>query len=136
MHGEIRSSFIRKYKNYFWLLVALFVAFALRVVFLDAQSLWNDEGTSVALSSLSLEAIINGAARDIHPPLYYLLLHFWMPFAGQTEFAVRFLSVIAGVLIVAVTYRVARAFFDDEVAVIAAFLTAFSPFQIYYSQEA
>jgi uncharacterized membrane protein len=136
VHGEIRSALIRQYKNYFWLLVALVVAFALRVALLDAQSLWNDEGTSVALSSLSLEAIIVGAARDIHPPLYYLLLHFWMPFAGQTEFAVRFLSVIAGVLIVAVTYRIARAFFDDEVAVIAAFLTAFSPFQIYYSQEA
>ncbi len=130
------SPLIRKYKNYFWLIVALFVAFALRVAFLGAQSLWNDEGTSVALSSLSLEAIINGAARDIHPPLYYLLLHFWMPFVGNTEYATRFLSVIAGVLIVAVTYRVARAFFDEQVAVIAAFLTALSPFQAYYSQEA
>jgi len=136
VRAEIRSPIIRKYKNYFWLLVALLVAFALRVVFLDAQSLWNDEGTSVALSALSLEAIVNGAARDIHPPLYYILLRFWMPFVGTTEFAVRFLSVIAGVLIVPVTYRVARAFFDDEIAVIAAFLTAFSPFQIYYSQEA
>jgi uncharacterized membrane protein len=133
---KIHSPFIRKYKNYFWLLVALFVAFALRVAFLDAQSLWNDEGTSVALSSLSLEAIVNGAARDIHPPLYYLLLHFWMPFVGQMEFAVRFLSVIAGVLTVAVTYRVARAFFDEEAAVIATFLSAFSAFQVYYSQEA
>ncbi|MBM3130674.1 MAG: hypothetical protein FJ009_18850 [Chloroflexi bacterium] len=136
MHGEIRSRFIRKYKNYFWLLVALGIAFALRVAFLDAQSLWNDEGTSVALASLSLEAIIFGAARDIHPPLYYILLHFWMPFVGNTEYAIRFLSVIAGVLTVAVTYRIARAFFDDEIATIAAFLTAFSPFQIYYSQEA
>lgn len=136
VHEAIHAPFIRKYKHYFWLLGALWVAFALRVAFLDAQSLWNDEGTSVALASLSLEAIINGAARDIHPPLYYLLLHCWMPFVGQTEFAVRFLSVIAGVLIGAVTYRIARALFDDPVAVIAAFLTAFSPFQVYYSQEA
>jgi hypothetical protein len=51
VHEQIHSPFIRKYKNYFWLLVALCVAFALRVVFLDAQSLWNDEGTSVALLS-------------------------------------------------------------------------------------
>jgi hypothetical protein len=34
------SPLIRKYKNYFWLLVALLLAFARRVAFLDAQSLW------------------------------------------------------------------------------------------------
>ncbi len=70
------ASFVLKHKNQFWLLVAMLVAFALRVYALSAQSLWNDEGTSVALSQLSLEAITNGAARDIHPPLYYYLLHF------------------------------------------------------------
>lgn len=125
-----------KPKNHFWLLVAIVVAFALRVYALSAQSLWNDEGTSVALAQLSLEAITNGAARDIHPPLYYYLLHFWMPFVGQTEFAVRFLSVIAGVLTVAFTFRIAYLFFDEQVAIFAAYLAAFSPFQVYYSQEA
>ena len=127
---------ILKHKNQFWLLVALLLAFALRVYALGAQSLWNDEGTSVALSSLSIEAIINGAARDIHPPLYYLLLHFWMPLAGNTEYAVRFLSVIAGVLTVALVFRVSCSVFDERVATLAAFLTALSPFQVYYSQEA
>lgn len=121
--------------NYICLLVALAGGFALRANRLGAQSLWNDEGTSVALSRLSLPAIVVGAARDIHPPLYYILLHFWMALAGEGEFAVRFLSVMAGVLIIAATFRVARAFFDEEVAIIAAFLSALSAFQIYYSQE-
>ncbi len=114
----------------------MLVAFALRVYALSAQSLWNDEGTSVALAQLSLEAITNGAARDIHPPLYYYLLHFWMPFVGQSEFAVRFLSVIAGVLTIAFTFRIAYVFFNEEVAIFAAFLATLAPFQIYYSQEA
>ncbi|MCX7841255.1 MAG: glycosyltransferase family 39 protein, partial [Anaerolineae bacterium] len=114
---------------------ALLLAFALRVAFLDAPSLWNDEGTSVALASRSIEAIVSGAARDIHPPLYYLLLHFWMPFVGNTEYAVRFLSVIAGVLVVALVFRIAYSVFDGRVAMVAAFLTALSPFQVYYSQE-
>lgn len=127
---------ILKHKNQFWLFVALAVAFALRVYALSVQSLWNDEGTSVALAQLSLEAITNGAARDIHPPLYYYLLYFWMPLVGQSEFAVRFLSVIAGVLTVAFTFRIAYVFFDEEVAIFAAYLAAFSPFQVYYSQEA
>src|SRR5574341_588342 len=129
--GEIQMTF----KNRFWLAVVLLAAFALRVYLLSAQSLWNDEGTSIALASRSIEAIINGAAQDIHPPLYYFLLHFWMPFAGQMEFAVRFLSVIAGVLVVALTFAYAYFFFDEQAAIIAAYLSAFSPFQIYYSQE-
>ncbi len=114
----------------------MLVAFALRVYALGAQSLWNDEGNSVALAPLSLEAIANAAAHDIHPPLYYFLLHFWMPLAGNSEYAIRFLSVVAGVLVVAVTFRFAYVFFDEEVAIIAAFLAAFSAFQLYYSQEA
>ena len=85
--------------------------------------------TSVALSQLSLEAITNGAARDIHPPLYYYLLHFWMLFVGQSEFAVRFLSVIAGVLTVAFTFRIAYIFFDEEVAIIAAYSPPFRRFR-------
>jgi mannosyltransferase len=123
-------------KHNHWALMTILLAFALRVYALDAQSLWNDEGTSVALALLSIEAIINGAARDIHPPLYYLLLHFWMPLAGNTEYAVRFLSVIAGVVIVALVFRIAYFVFDEHVALLAALLTALSPFQVYYSQEA
>jgi 4-amino-4-deoxy-L-arabinose transferase-like glycosyltransferase len=123
-------------KHNHWALMTILLAFALRVYALDAQSLWNDEGTSVALASLSIEAIIHGAARDIHPPLYYLLLHFWMPLAGNTEYAVRFLSVIVGVVIVALVFRIAYFVFDERVALLAALLTALSPFQVYYSQEA
>ncbi|MBI5649088.1 MAG: glycosyltransferase family 39 protein [Chloroflexi bacterium] len=128
-------NFFLQHKNRIWLFIALLIAFALRAYKLDAQSLWNDEGTSIALASLSIDAIINGAARDIHPPLYYLLLHNWLVVSGNSEFAVRFFSVIAGVLTVAFTFRLARFFFDEEIALIAAFFAAFAPFAIYYSQE-
>ncbi len=116
-----------------WL--AILAAFGVRVYALAAQSLWNDEGTSVALATRSLEAIINGAAHDIHPPLYYFLLHFWMTLAGESEFAVRFLSVTAGLLVVAAVYRIGRVCLNERVGAGAAFLAALSPFLVYYSQE-
>ncbi|MDE3089331.1 MAG: glycosyltransferase family 39 protein, partial [Chloroflexota bacterium] len=136
MSAQAITTFILKHRNQFWLLAAMLVAFALRVYALGAQSLWNDEGNSVALAPLSLEAIANSAAHDIHPPLYYFLLHFWMPFIGNSEYAVRFLSVIAGVATVALVSRVAYSVFDGRVAIVAAFLSAVSAFQVYYSQEA
>ena len=65
-------------KNLFWVLAALTVGFFARVNELGAQSLWNDEGTSVALARTSLSALVNAAAHDIHPPLYYILLSGWI----------------------------------------------------------
>lgn len=123
------------FKNRAWLLIALAVSFFVRVNALASQSLWNDEGTSVALARTSWSAIVNAAAQDIHPPLYYLLLNIWIQGAGISEFALRFLSVSAGVLVVALTFRIAREFFDQDVAVIAAVLAALNPFQVYYAQE-
>ncbi len=127
---------IVKRRNWLVLLAGLVTAFGLRVYALGGQSLWNDEGTSVALSALNLQAIVDGAAKDIHVPLYYFLLHFWMPVAGRSEFAVRFLSVVAGTLVVAAAFRLARILYGVRVAQLALFLVALAPFQVYYSQEA
>lgn len=122
-------------KNRIWVFIALMAGLFVRLNGLGAQSLWNDEGTSVALARTSIDTIVNAAARDIHPPLYYLLLSAWIPFAGISEFALRFLSLFAGVLVIAVTFRIAREFFDQDVAAIATVLSALNPFQTYYAQE-
>lgn len=134
--AQVRDGEWLSRKNRIWLLIALAVGFFVRVNALGAASLWNDEGTSVALARTSLSAIVNAAARDIHPPLYYILLSGWIQAAGITEFALRFMSLMAGVLVIALTFRIAREFFDQDVAVIAAVLSALNPFQVYYAQEA
>ena len=82
------------------------LAAALRFHRLGAQSFWNDEGNSARLSERSLAAILEGTASDIHPPLYFWLLHLWNAVAGMAPtsapallaFTGRFLSVAAGVL--------------------------------------
>ena len=123
----------------FWeaaiLITILLLALGLRAYRLDGQSLWNDEGTSVALAARSLGQITQGAAADIHPPLYYYLLHFWQQAFGQSERAVRALSVLSGVLLVLVTYLLGRRLRGAAVGLLAAFLSAISTFQVYYSQE-
>jgi mannosyltransferase len=122
-------------RNLVLLYAILLLALALRSFRLDGQSLWSDEGVSVALAQRDLATIARDAAHDIHPPLYYYLLHFWVRLFGTSEMAVRSLSVLCGLLLVLFTYLLGRALFDDRVALIASFLAAISPFQIYYSQE-
>jgi 4-amino-4-deoxy-L-arabinose transferase-like glycosyltransferase len=121
-----------------WAVLAaiLLLAAGLRFFRLDGQSMWADEGTSVALSGRSLTAITRGAAKDIHPPLYYYLLHFWTAALGTSVTAVRGLSALLGTLLVAATFGLGRKLYGRAVGLSAAFLAAISPFQVYYSQEA
>ena len=120
-----------------WLLAGLILllALCLRCYRLDGQSLWADEGNSAALATRSLATITRDAARDIHPPLYYYLLHCWVRLFGNSEIALRSLSVLSGTALVLVTYLLGRELFNRRVALIAALLAAVSPFQVHYSQE-
>jgi mannosyltransferase len=126
----------------FWavglLIGILLLAFGLRLYHIDAQSLWNDEGTSVALAGRGLAAITQGAANDIHPPLYYYLLHFWMAWFGKSELAVRSLSALLGTLVVLLAFALGCLWRDHgyRTGLLAALFAALSPFQVYYSQEA
>jgi mannosyltransferase len=119
-----------------WLLGILLLAAALRFYALDGQSLWADEGNSAALASRSLSQIARAAAQDIHPPLYYWLLHGWTFLFGTSETGLRSLSATLGVLLVALTYQVGRDLLGGRAALAAAFVAAIAPFQIYYAQEA
>src|SRR5574340_661854 len=121
-----------------WLaLLALFlVAFALRVFRLEIQSLWYDEAFSVYLARMSLAEITGRTAADIQPPLYYFLLHFWITFAGDGEFALRFLSLGFGLVTIPLVYVTARRLFDATTAFLGALLATLAPLYIWYSQEA
>lgn len=114
----------------------ILAGFALRVWHLDTQSLWWDEGVSLYLAKQSLGAILVNRAADVHPPLYFLLLAGWTRAAGASDFAARYLSVLAGVLLVPVAYRLAYRLFDRTTGWIAALLVATSPVLVWYGQEA
>jgi 4-amino-4-deoxy-L-arabinose transferase-like glycosyltransferase len=120
----------------FILLLILIFAAALRFYRIDGQSFWNDEGNSARIAERSLQLITAGAAGDIHPPLYYYVLHFWRGVFGSSEMALRGLSAVLGIVLVWLTYLIAKRLFDAKIGLVAALIAALDPFQIYYSQEA
>ena len=122
---------IRKFANSLILLAA-----ALRFYRLGAQSLWSDEGNSLALAQAGFAEIAARTAFDIHPPFYYWLLKIWLALFGSSEFAARSLSAMLGVLLVALVFRLGARFFGPKAGAAAAFMAAISPFQVYYAQEA
>jgi hypothetical protein len=118
------------------LILALLLAAWLRFYRIEYQSYWNDEGNSRVLAGQPVGDIVRAAAADIHPPLYYLVLKGWRAAAGESEIALRGFSAFAGIVLVALLYRLGREYFNASAAVAAAFLAAVNPFLIYYAQEA
>jgi len=124
------------------LTLVLSLAALLRFAYLDASSLWSDEGNSWALIGRSFRQIARDAAADIHPPGYYWLLKLWHIPWGSDAVAMRSFSALLGVLLVYLIYRIGRYLQPDSsakgpwLALLAALAAALNPFQLYYSQEA
>ncbi len=116
------------------------LAFAVRAFQLNTPTLAWDEGWSVALSQIPLRDLFNITAYDVHPPGYYLLLRAWLTL-GRTEYVIRYLSLIAGVVTVPLAYQAGRVWLRrgphaELVGLLAAAYVALAPLLIYYSQVA
>ena len=118
-------------------LFVVFAGFALRTWRLDSQSFWWDDAYSTMVANRSLGNIVATISReDFHPPLHYFLFHYWIRLVGQSEFSVRFVTVMAGVLTVAVASAIGYRLAGRRGRLIVAAVFAFSPYLYYYSQEA
>lgn len=111
----------------------LILGLILRLINLH-QSLWLDESISaLAVKSQSFWGILTQfSPGDVHPPLYYLVLKLWTNFFGYSEIALRFPSVLFGVVASYFVYLIAK----KKIALLAALFLAVNPLAIYYSQEA
>ncbi|MDY7040732.1 MAG: glycosyltransferase family 39 protein [Chloroflexota bacterium] len=126
----------------------LLIAFALRIYRLGDQNVWWDEGLAMWAVRKSFPGVTLWTASDVHPPLYFWSLWSWTRMVGESEFAARYLSLIWGMLIVALVYPLARRLSPSTssetrtrvstsrwVALVALFLTATARFPIWWSQE-
>lgn len=127
-------------RSHLSLLLAILVAFALRVITLDGQGLWGDEAfTTYVIGQPWLRVLTPGL--DTHPPLYYVLLKGWSllvaPPAGeiQSVFALRFLSVVCSLPMIPLAYLAGSWLFGRGAGLLAAWLMATAPVQVYYAQE-
>ena len=120
------------------LLVILLLAFTLRIYALNVKGLSFDEAGSAYIAGLGPLGMFAYLKRAIfeHPPLYYFLLSVWTSLAGRSEFALRYFSVLVGVLLVPLTYRLARLLSGRRVALLSAFLLTLSPFHVQHSHDA
>jgi uncharacterized membrane protein len=115
--------------------VILILAVLVRLCGIQAQSLWFDEGWSAyAATQPTLFGAANADATN--PPLYYVLLNTMTRFLGDSEFSLRLFSLFTGLIVIALTYRLAGYLFGCPADLYTALLTAGSPLLWWASQEA
>ena len=66
--------------------------------------------------------LVDGAAADVHPLLYYTLLWAWMLLFGQKLIVVRFLSVLIHLVLLILLWYLMQELFGLKQAVLAGLL--------------
>gem|GEM_PF-4229257 len=106
-----------------------------RFTMIDSQSLWYDEGNSATMTTRSFSEIVQASRNDVHPPGYYVVLNLWSRYLGSTEFGLRSISALLGVVCVCLIGMIARKMYGDLAAIICFVLASLHPALVYYSQE-
>jgi mannosyltransferase len=104
--------------------------------FVQRSPLWLDEALSVNIARLPVSDLLDALRHDGHPPLYYLLLHFWMEVFGESDVAVRALSGIVSVATLPLAWVAGRRLAGTTAARWAVVALALSPFAVRYGTEA
>ncbi|HET6351025.1 MAG TPA: glycosyltransferase family 39 protein [Coriobacteriia bacterium] len=118
------------------LLAITIVGAALRLWTVTSRGLWLDEASQIGQFNGTVWDTIVSQVGGTHPPLYHICMHFWTHWFGTSEFALRSMSLCVGVVSIPVAYWAATTIYDRRVGLLTATVVAFSPYHIWYSQEA
>lgn len=129
------ASWLRRHSDLFALAI-VGIGFGLRILSAQGRSLSGDEAVNFFLASLPgvFDANWWRSMDPAHPPLFFLLLHFWIRL-GSSEFFLRLLSVALGGVFLWVAYRWAMILLSRSAALVALVLLSFSPALVSLSAE-
>jgi uncharacterized membrane protein len=126
--------------NSYWVALgaAILLGTALRIHHLAYESLWTDEIFSLLTTdpALQFHEFWTRVTADTHPPLYYLILRWWLKAFGQSEAAARAPSALFGSLTIWAAVVSVGSALPRISRLGLALLYAVSPGAIWYAQEA
>lgn len=117
------------------ILVLITLALIVRFHGISIPVIWYDEAYSLLLSERSPALIWSTTAGDVHPPLYYVILHFWMKVLGNSALSARSLSALADVGTLLLCTKLMSLIATRRAACFAGVLLALLPISVRYSQE-
>ena len=126
----------RSWSSYAVLALILLISAGLRIYGLDYQSLWIDEFRSLEFAlSESLSQVVELNQRNVHPPLFDIILFFIVRTIGDSAMSLRILSAVAGIVATLFIFILGRQLYSTREGLVAASLLAVSWFPVFLSQN-
>ena len=124
------TEFLNKNLYKFIVLFILVLASIIYIYKIDLLSLDCDEIFTINIINLpSLQEVVyEGNIRDTHPPLYHVLLFFFVKVFGHTEFVIRLFSSFCGILSVLFIFVLAKKLFSIKEGIISSILLMFNTY--------
>lgn len=116
--------------------VAVVLVAAVVLRFVTRSDLWLDEALSVNIAKLPLSDLHRALERDGAPPLFYVLLHFWIDVFGSGDVAVRASAGVCSVATLPAFWLIGRRVGGRRLAWIALLVGASAPYAFRYATEA
>lgn len=121
-----------------YLPVLLFlVAFCWKLYYIGVPYIWFDESGMIFNAEHSIGYILRLPSwNEPNPPLFMLLLHFWMKLFGISPYSVRIIPLIFNALTVVFIYFTGKKFFSLRSGILASGIFILSTFHFYFGIEA
>ncbi len=134
MNGKSRSKTRTDWwKRLEWAVV--FLVAASLCVLAAGRELWYDEAFSVCMTRCSFADMISYTASDVHPPLYYLILKFFVMIFGQELYVYRLVTALPFALMLLAAGRFCRKYFGSYASVFCVLYLTAAPSMLLYASE-
>ena len=115
--------------------LVLLLAAGMRILGAAHLPFWSDEAWNIWATDSGVPVMLERLAANHHPPAFFLALDAWQGIAGDSRFALRFISIAAGMLAVALIYRIGKDHFGMAAGICAALIFATFEQPVYYGQS-
>lgn len=126
------SEFLKKA----WPFAAILLVFIVRFLHLTTNDVAMDEPFTLFFAQGDLTFIFGMLPGENNPPLFFLLLHFWIDLFGISPLSVRFLPALFSALTAIMLFVMGRRFFSISTGITAAAIFLFSDFHQLFAHEA
>lgn len=125
-----------KLKEWHIILGLLLLQLLLCVPVLELFPIALDEPFTFFHAQLPLSDLLTEIGKGNNSPLHFVLLHFWIEWFGNSPFAIRMLSVLFSLILIAVLYLLARKITNRTISILIAGFFIFSRLNHYIAMEA
>lgn len=116
-------------------LALLLINFVLKIAYLSYGDVAADEPFTIYYAQTDFTTLFNMLQTENNPPLFFILLHYWIKLFGISSFSTRFLPLLFSTLTVLFIYKTGRKFFNLRVAIVASLIFTFSNYHIYFAHD-